>query len=431
MKNIAKFGSSQIRLLVVMYFAYAVTMIMRQSLMAISPELIADPAVGLTKTDFGKILAYGNLGGMTGKMIFGWSTDKFGGKSNFLVALISVALYLILFGLNTDFTGFCVIFFLIAVSKSGGWPSLAKLIENWYHPSQYGRVWGAISTSSRIGTIIATMGFGYLLRYLTWSQTLYVAAAVGLSFATVWFIFVTEKPDEQVVEGSFDNEIDHSEHKFFNKTVGYALLDFSKSLRVWLIFLAMMGLTVMMNFLDFVPMFLKETLNISTSDAVMAASAFPFGSFMAVLIGGYIFDALSPKAITRVMGVLMIISVLCMVLILNLDKLGLAADQNLTLVQACLFVFGFSISPSYYLPMSIFSIKYGGPFSGALISLLDLGGYLASAISSFTVGYVADLPNGWYKVILMLIAIGLVTSTLTILFLHGEAKEEEKQELAV
>ncbi|MCJ8344357.1 hypothetical protein MJH12_02365 [bacterium] len=76
--------------------------------------------------------------------------------------------------------------------------------------------------------------------------------------------------------------------------------------------------------------------------------------------------------------------------------------------------------------MSIFSIKYGGPYSGALISLLDVGGYLASAISAFAVGYISDQTMGWHKVLILLIIIGIITTVITILFLHGESKEEAK-----
>ncbi|PCJ17180.1 MAG: hypothetical protein COB02_14125 [Candidatus Cloacimonadota bacterium] len=426
MNKVAKFGSSQLKLLFFMYVGYAVLMIMRQSLMAISPDLIADPYVGLTKTKFGEMLAYGNLGGLVGKIIFGWSADRFGGKLNFFVVLTSVALFITCFGLNTNFYAFCFIFFLISVTKSGGWPSLAKMIEHWYHPSQYGRVWGAISTASRVGTIVATLGFGYLLRYLSWSQTLYAVAGIGIVYSIIWFLFVKERPKEEIiVDPDFEVKID-TEHRFHEKSLNFALLDFLKSKRVWLIFVAMMGLTVLMNFLDFVPIFLKETLNMTSSDAVMTATAFPLGAFFAVLIGGYIFDTMPAKMITKTMGTLLTISVLCIVLILNLSYFQLEMSQNIKAVWLCLFTFGFSISPAFYLPMSIFSIKYGGVYSGALICILDIGGFFAAAVSAYTVGWLSDQTMGWHKVLYLLIGLGIITMILTVMFLHGEAKEEEK-----
>jgi MFS family permease len=77
--------------------------------------------------------------------------------------------------------------------------------------------------------------------------------------------------------------------------------------------------------------------------------------------------------------------------------------------------------------MSIFSIKYGGPHSGALISILDLGGYFAAALFAITGGILADLPMGWSKVLNLIIVIGIVTLILTVWFLHNESKEEAKR----
>jgi MFS family permease len=77
--------------------------------------------------------------------------------------------------------------------------------------------------------------------------------------------------------------------------------------------------------------------------------------------------------------------------------------------------------------MSIFSIKYGGPYSGALISILDLGGYFAGAIFAIAGGILADMAMGWSKVLTLLIVVGVATLFLTVWFLHNESVVDEKQ----
>jgi sugar phosphate permease len=407
---------------------YAVSMIMKTSIIVVSPSLISDPVFAMTKTQFGEILAYGSLGGICGKVFFGWSTDRFGGSINFLFGLLMVSVGIFLFGFSVQLIVLSLLFASISLAKAGGWPSIAKLTGNWYHPSQYGRVWGYISTSSRTGTIIATVVLGYLLSVLPWRQVLYVAGVIGLSMVLVWFLLVKEAPATALTDDS-EEDVDpemHVGHPLHGKSLKFALLDFLGSKRVWLIFLAMMGLTVLTDFLSFVPIFLKETLKISNAEAAMMASAFPIGAFVAVLIGGYVFDSLSTKALTRIIGGFLSLAIVCIVIILNLSHLELSTRGNLYVVYACLFSFGFSISPAYYLPMSIFSIKYGGPHSGALISILDLGGYFAAALFAITGGILADLPMGWSKVLNLLIVIGIVTLFLTVWFLHNESKEEAK-----
>ena len=426
MKKSSTFAGPQIKVLCLMYLGYAVSMILKSSIIAVSPALVADPVVAMSKTQFGEILASGSFGGIIGKVIFGLSADRFGGKLNFLVSLLMLSLGIIFFGLSYNYIAFMTIFFCLAMSKAGGWPSLAKLINNWYRLFQYGRAWGVISTASRSGTIIATLGLGFLLQYLSWQQVLFVAGLIGVSMVCVWFFVVKEVPAEapSPVKEKEPVSDQHKGHHLYNKTLRFALFDFLKSKRVWLIFLAMMGLTIMVDFLNFVPMFIKETLNISSADAVMTASAFPIGSFIAVLVGGYIFDKLSTQAMTKVVGVFLAIAVLCLLIIFKLSYFELSLSKNILVVYICLFTFGFSVAPAYYLPMSLFSIRYGGPFSGILISILDLGGYFATAVFGLVAGRVADLPMGWSKLLILLMIMGIITLFLTVWFLHNEVKTD-------
>ena len=426
MEKPQKFVSSQIQLLALMYFAYAVSMIMKYSIIVVSPSLISDPMVAISKTQFGEILASGSIGGIFGKILFGLGADRFGGKKCFLVSLLILSIGIILFGFCTNIFAFNLIFFTLALSKAGGWPSLAKLIGLWYHSSQYGRAWGYISTSSRCGTIFATLALGFLLHYLRWQYVLYLSASIGIIMVIIWYIYVPEKPDETQPEDQPNKQVSqqHIGHPLYNKTLKFALFDFLKSKRVGLIFFAMMGLTIMVDFLNFVPIFIKETLDISEAKAVMTASAFPIGSVISVLAGGYVFDALPAKTLTKVIGFLLSITVLCIVVLYNLSYFSFSLPINILVVYICLFGFGLSVAPAYYLPMSIFSIKYGGPFSGILVSILDIGGFFASAIFGITIGRVAD-SMGWSQVLLLLMFMGIVTLMLTVWFLHNENKVAE------
>jgi sugar phosphate permease len=423
MEKPQKFVSSQIQLLALMYFAYAVSMIMKYSIIVVSPSLISDPLVAMSKTQFGEILASGSIGGIFGKILFGLGADRFGGKKSFLVSLLILSIGIILFGFSYNIFAFNLIFFSLALSKAGGWPSLANLTGHWYHSSQFGRVWGYISTSSRCGTIVATLGLGFLLNYLPWRSVLYVSASIGILMVIIWYFCVPEKPDkiQQDDQPKRQDSQRYIGHPLYNKTLKFALFDFLKSKRVCLIFFAMMGLTIMVDFLNFVPIFIKETLDISDANAVLIASAFPIGSVVSVLAGGYVFDALPAKTITKVIGFLLGIAVLCIVVIYNLSYFSFSLQMNILVIYICLFGFGLSVAPAYYLPMSIFSIKYGGPFSGILISILDIGGFFASAIFGIIIGRVAD-SMGWGQVLLLLMLMGIITLMLTVWFLHNESK---------
>jgi len=130
-----KYISSQIKLLALMYFAYAVSMIMKYSIIVVSPSLISDPMIAMSKTQFGEMLASGGIGGIFGKILFGLGADRFGGKKSFFVSLLILTVSVIIFGFSYNIFAFTLIFFSLALSKAGGWPSLAKLIGRWYQSS--------------------------------------------------------------------------------------------------------------------------------------------------------------------------------------------------------------------------------------------------------------------------------------------------------
>jgi len=426
MEKSHKFSFSQIKFLALIYCAYAVSMFMKYSIIVVSPSLISDPSVAISKTQFGEILASGSIGGIIGKILFGLAADRIGGKYSFLVGLAVLSIGVMIFGLSFNFLAFIIIFFSLAFAKAGGWPSIAKLIGNWYHCSQHGRAWGYIATSSRFGTIIATLGLGFSLNYLPWQYVLYLSATIGIIMVVIWYFCVREKPNEIQIGEQPRRQASQQyiDHPLYNKTLKFALFNFIKSPRVCLIFFAMMGLTIMTDFLNFVPIFIKESLKISEANAVMTASAFPIGSIIAVLAGGYIFDALPKKTMTKIIGFTLSIAVLCIVVIYNISNFSFSQPVNIIVIYICLLFFGLSVAPAYYLPMSIFSIKYGGPFSGILISILDIGGYFASAVFGIITGRVAD-SMGWGQVLLLLMLMGIITLVITVWFLHNESKVEE------
>jgi len=426
MEKLHKFNSSQIKLLVLMYFAYAVTMFTKYSIIVVSPSLISDPMIFMSKTQFGEILASGSIGGIFGKVLFGLGADKIGGKLSFFIGLLILSIGVMIFGFSFNYFAFITIFFSLALAKAGGWPSIAKIIGCWYHPKQQGRAWGYIATASRFGTIIATLGLGFLLNYLSWHYVLYLSATIGIIMSVIWSFRVQEKPNEnqQIDQPQLQASLQHLDHPLYNKSLKFALFSFLKSSRVCLIFFAMMGLTIMTDFLYFVPIFIKESLDISEASAVMTASAFPIGSIVAVLIGGYFFDALSKKTVTKIIGFSLSNAVLCIFVIYNLSNFSFSLPTNILVIYIFLFMFGLSVAPAYYLPMSIFSIKYGGPFSGILISILDIGGYFASAVFGIITGRIAD-SMGWGQVLLLLMLMGTITLVLTVWFLHNESKVVE------
>lgn len=409
-------------ILLCMYLCYAGFMLIKTSVVAGAPALLADPSLGLTNADWASVLAFGTMGGIVGKFLSGWSADRWGGKKIFTTGLFFSSLGLAYFSRQSQFFAFSFTYCCILLCNSSGWPSMTKLIGGWFEPHQFGRVWGLISTSSRVGTITATFVVSALLRHMEWRQMLLITASVGAGLFLLAFLFMKERA-RAITPLSVDaTKSMDTAHPFEQLSLKQAFWEFLRNSRFQLICVSMMGLTILWDFLNFVPLFLKESLALTVADAALATSSFPIGSLVSVLLGGFIFDKLTPRNVAKIIGVYLLIAVLCLVTLLALPQMTMNSQQKVACTLVALFIFGFTVSPAYYLPMSIFSIRFGGPHSGFLVALLDACGYAASVLFSFGAGHTLKNTGSWTAFLGLLIGVALLSMVFTFRFLHGEAK---------
>lgn len=101
-----------------MYAGYSTSMILRMIPTVAGSSIVADSTLGIDLTSWGVIVASGTVGGMTGKFLFGWSADKFGGKRTFTVGLLIASLFVSLFAMSSSKLLFQISFFLTYISAN-------------------------------------------------------------------------------------------------------------------------------------------------------------------------------------------------------------------------------------------------------------------------------------------------------------------------
>ena len=165
--------------LATMYVCYAAFMLCRNTAVAASPAMIQDPALGLDVEQFGRIMSWASVGAIFGKLVTGIGADRIGGRRLFLLTLFLTAASTAMFGMVSSAFLFGGLNFLGQFFKAGGWPAMAKIIGKWYPRRKYGRVWSTISTSSRVGTIVAGGVLGALLTWISWRAVFFGSAGVA------------------------------------------------------------------------------------------------------------------------------------------------------------------------------------------------------------------------------------------------------------
>ena len=413
----------QIIVLASIYGAYSLLNLLRTTIVIVSPALLEDPSINLNKTMWGGILGWGTAGTLLGKLTTGLMADKFGGRKVFLFSIGLCMFSTWIFGMVSNYYLFSLAFFIAMLAKSAGWPSIANLIKNWYPKIWFGRVWGILSSSSMSSSFFTSILMGTILITTSWRFTVTVSLPIVFSFSILLFFYLKQSPADVTMDPYYlkgDKEPIYSSkknHFLDNFSVKAAIKEFLGSSRFWLICVSIMCLTILMAFQGFIPICLKENFNISSGQASLASSVFPLGSMFSVLIGGFIYDKLTKKNRITALGFMMLLATGCVFVLLLLIKSKRNDSDALFLALSVIMVYGLMIAPCYLIPMSVFSVDFGGKHCGLLIGIIDATGYFASMIFEFYGGVIADRLDGWFQLLYIIFCTSILGTIALVTFL--------------
>jgi sugar phosphate permease len=395
------------------------------------PAMLADPELTLDTATFGAILGWGTAGNLTGKLTTGILADKLGGRRIFIWAVGLAAIATFIFGTLSTNIAFFTLYFLTVFAKSAGWPSMANIIRVGFVPAKHGRVWGFIATSSRISSVATTVLVSSLLLIMSWRGLFYIAGALALVSAFILPRYLKSSGQgsrrlDADAEGLTESISTWSKNHPLSKTeTRGAIRVFISNPRFWLISLGVSSLAVLFEFQAFLPIYLSETFSLPPAQAGMASSAFPLGCLIAIFGGGFIYDKLSKKNIVYTMSATLIVAVICLLSLRFLGFYDFGSGLELSITIVLVFLFGFAISPAYYIPMSVFSIGFGGRHCGLLVGLIDAFAYFGAMMFDFIGGAVANKEGGWEDFILILIVTSILATIIMTSFLYLDYRDSE------
>jgi len=409
-----------------MFIGYMGFILCRTVLPIASPEMVNDPNLGLDEASYGDIAAWGMAGMISGKLLTGVIADWLGGRRVFLVALSITALLTITFSWGTSTTIFASVNFFLLFAMAASWPSMASIISVWYPSTKYGRVWGILSTSSRLGASISMIVLGTLLTVFSWQDLFRTAGVMGLCVVACIFFFLKANPkdvglpaleDKVEPEDSDRQDVPIPEQKplhfLDDKNPAEALWAFVRSGRFWLICSSLMCTTILMDFILYLPLYLTSFEGVSSALAGSGASAFPIGCLLALIGGGFLYDRVSRKGRIGLLGGLLGASCVCVAALWSLKGLPtIPASLTFPLATVILFFYGFTLAPAYYLPASVFSNEFGGKHCALLVGLVDVAAYTASMLFLIAGGRMV-MNWGWQSMILSFLVIAGLATLIT------------------
>ncbi len=422
----------EMQIVISMCLGYGMLMLCRTVVGVAGPAMLADPDLTLDTATFGAILGWGTAGNLSGKLTTGVLADKLGGSKVFVWAVALAAIATFIFGTLSSNIAFFALYFLTVFAKSAGWPSMANIIRVGFIQAKHGRVWGFIATSSRISSVATTLLVSSLLLIMSWRGLFYIAGALAFLSAIILPRYLKSSLQGSVKLTAESEETTGTlsswskDHPLSEIETRSAILIFISNPRFWLISLGVSSLAVLFEFQVFIPIYLSETFALMPAQAGMASSAFPLGCLVAVFSGGFIYDKLSKKNIVYTMGTTLIFAVLCLLSLRLLGAYDFGAALELVLTIGLIFAFGFAISPAYYIPMSVFSIGFGGKHCGLLVGLIDAFAYFGAMMFDFIGGAVANKEGGWQDFILILIVTSILATIIMTTFLYLDYRDSER-----
>lgn len=416
-----------------MYIGYAALMLCRNTLAACSVQMMQDPALNIDEASYGHLMAWHSAGAIMGKLVTGPGADLLGGRRMFLLALSLTAIANVGFAFSSSFTVFAAFNFFGQAAKAGGWPAMVQLVRSWFPSTRYGQVWSVIATSSRVGTIAAGLLFGFLLTLLDWRNVFLVSAALTAGILVVLYFTLKERPEDVGLptlvdhenesrirnesgerETSSDKQAQTAQHALDQTTLWQACVAFAQSGRFWLIGFSIVFLTVCMDFVHFIPAYLAAELDFSAASSSAAGTAFPMGMFAALLITSFYYDRLSKLQLIGVIGCQLLFSAGAVLLLWHLDIVPESMRSEVAITT--IFLLGLAISPAYYVPMSVFSVAFGGKHAGFLVAVIDIFGYAAAMLFNYFGGTIAK-DHGWPTFLSLLLAVTLLAMICMVSFL--------------
>ncbi len=404
----------QIVTVLLLFGGYASLYFCRADLSVATPMLVEELGKrGLSHDDvivgIGAISSLGVLAYALGKLFLTGLGDFWGGRINFLIGLAGAMAFTLLFASGVGLPLFTMAWIGNRLTQSVAWAGLVKVSSRWFDFSSYGSIIGILSVSYLVGDAAAREWMGALiLRGYGWRSLFLLAAAVAGTMLVANYLFLRESR----VRAGFSEAIPNPLNLFAASESRPAnlkelLLPLLRSRAFLLVCFLSLGCTIIREtFNDWTPMYLRDYLGYSMSNAAGMSAIFPGVGAVSVLVSGWLSDRLGVNGRSLIMFVGLTCTAAALILLMSMHS-----STTGTLVPlAAIGLIAFCLLGPYSYLGGAFALDFGGKQAGAVSSgLIDGVGYLGAVLGGYSVGKMS-VAYGWQGVFVVLAAVSALTA---------------------
>jgi sugar phosphate permease len=394
----------QITLIALLFGGYAACYFCRADLAVATPLLVEELGRrGIGHGDaivhVGSIASLGVLAYAVGKLFLGGLGDLWGGRRSFLLGLGGATVFTLWFGAGSTLPVFTLAWVGNRLTQSVAWAGLLKVSSKWFDYSSYGGIIGILSLSYLVGDWAARKCMTALLeRGFGWRALFFFAAAVAGGFLLANATLLRESRRELGFAEAQPNPLNlYAATESRPASLRALLLPLVRSRAFLLVCLLSLGCTIVREtFNIWTPLYLREQLGLTVSEAASQSALFPGIGAISVLLSGWLSDRLGLNG--RALLLLLGLSATAASLVLLVAARGGGSLLPLVAIAAVAFCL---LGPYSYLG-GAFALDFGGKQAGAVSSgIIDGVGYLGAVLAGDPVGRVV-VAFGWSAVFLSL-----------------------------
>jgi len=357
----------------------------------------------------GSIASLGVLAYALGKLFLTGLGDFWGGRINFLIGLGGATAFTLMFASGLSLPLFSIAWIGNRLTQSLSWAGLIKVSSKWFDFSSYGMIIGILSISYLVGDAAARQWMGMLIEHgFGWRTLFYFAAAVvALFFAVNYFFLRESRLDAGFIEAKPNplNLFASSESR--PQGLRELLLPLVRSRAFLVVCLLSLGCTIIRESFNFwTPVYLRDYLGYSVSNAARMSSIFPGVGAVSVLATGWLSDRLGINGRPLIMFVGLAATAAALLVLMTMRSSSTGPLLPLIAIGTIAFCL---LGPYSYLG-GAFALDFGGKQAGAVSSgIIDGVGYLGAVVAGDSIARVS-VSFGWPGVFVALAAVSALAA---------------------
>lgn len=384
--------------------AYMITYMDRQILAVARPVIRDELGISLVMMGwitFGFRIAYALF-----QIPGGWLGDRIGARRGLTLIVTWWSAFTCLTGLAWNAVSMLSIQVFFGMGEAGAFPIATRSLARWMRPTERGFAQGITHAGSRLGAALTPPLVVLIIAAYGWRAAFYVFGVVGVVWATAWFWYYRDTPEEHRGVNAAERELIGSGRKRSNVVPWRQILSHGN---LWILALMYFCYNFNLNvYNDWFPTYLHDSRGMTLAKMGFYASLPLFAGTLGDLAGGWFSDHVLRR--TGNVNLARRWVAICGFLVSAAATIPatLTPDPRVSvaLYSVAFFALEWTVGISWAIPLDI-----GGDFAGSVSAVMNTLGNIGGAVSATVVTY-AVKSYGWNAPFFVTGALCLIAASL-------------------